>query len=126
LVLTRQGTAVSVPTVSGTSVTDARVDAISSVEEGVEVLYLLRQEIFISEGRRLIDLGIKLPVSDDEALSNENVSEGAATQPIIPSFLPAGGELDAFTVDGMQVTIQRNLNRILAQNRTASEVVPFF
>ena len=129
LVLDRKADLVTVPTVSGTSVTSAIVDAISGVDEAVEVLYLLRQEIFMAEGRRFIDLGIKIPVSDDEVLSNENIAEGSPeTQPIIPAFLPTGTEIDAITVDftTFEATIQHNLNRILSQNRTASEVVPFF
>ena len=52
-----------VPTISGTSVTAARIDAITTVDDGLYVLYLMRQEIFLAEGRRMADLGMRMPVA---------------------------------------------------------------
>ena len=115
---------VSVPTVSGTSVTEARVDAIADADEAWEVYYLMRQEVFIAEGRRLVDFGIKYPLSEDEVLINDNVDEGPATTAIVPSFID-GQPLDAFTYDinAGEATIQVNMNEVLSENRDA--VSPF-
>jgi tetratricopeptide (TPR) repeat protein len=123
LVLNRTETT-DVPSISGTSVTDAIVDDIDSADEAWEILYLLRQEIFIAEGRRMIDFGIKFPLPENESLANPNVSEGPATQPIVPSFID-GQPLDDFTYDPdtFEAVIDVNMNRVLAQNRTS--VSPF-
>lgn len=125
LVLDRTSTT-AVPTVSGTSVTSARVDAIADVDEAWETYYLMRQEIFISEGRRFVDFGIKLPLSENELLINPNVEEGPDIQPLIPSFVNEQRDvLNSFTYDieAGEATITVNMNRILSQNR--SEVSPF-
>ena len=73
LVLDRNEGNVTVPTVSGTSVTVDIVDSISDAETALEILYLMRQEIFIAEGRRMADLGIRFVTSDVEFRSNSNV-----------------------------------------------------
>ena len=135
LVLDRgEGSAlVTVPSISGTSVTEERVDDVDSVDEAVALLYLLRQEIFIAEGRRFSDLGLRMPVHQNEVIANPNVEESdSATQAFIPPFLAAiSEEIDAFTIgdvdgDGLiQVTILHDLNDLLSQNRTESYVVPF-
>ncbi|MBO6524956.1 MAG: hypothetical protein JJ971_14075 [Balneolaceae bacterium] len=80
------------------------------------MLYLLRQEIFFGEGRRMFDLGIKWPVAEREALINPNIvaSDREAT---IPAYLPPIAEFDAFTINGTEVTIQHNLNRTIATGR---------
>lgn len=131
LVLTRigAGLTVPIPTVSGTSVTEAMVDELTSVEDAVRLLYLLRQEVFFAEGRRMLDLGIRFPVTEPEVLANPNVAEGELTTGFVPVPLqPFSTQFDAFTYDAEagQVTILVDLNRVLAQNRTNSAVVPFF
>lgn len=121
--------AFDVPVVSGTHVTDAILDRVDGLENLVEMLYLLRQEIFIAEGRRMVDLGLKWPVSEREVINNPNINEGdPATTGIVPDFLPPGSEIDAFTVDAdaKQVTILHNLNRVIAQNRSSDRIAPFF
>lgn len=130
LVLTRNGTnvTVSVSTISATSVTPAIVAALKTVEDAVGVLYLLRQEIFMAEGRRMNDLGIKWPLSRVEFDANANLGSLAKQTARVPAFLPAVSAFDAYTATTAtkQAVITHNLNRVLAQNRTAPEVVPFF
>lgn len=126
LVVTRDQD-VPVPSTSGTSVTAGDVAALAGVEGAVETLYLLRQEIFIAEGRRMFDLGIRLPLSENEVLVNPNVSLGPLTTEFVPAPLqPLRTQFDDFSSEGTQVTVQVNLNRVLAQNRTDSALVPFF
>lgn len=127
LVLDRTDATVTVPEISGTSVTDADVDALATPLEALRTLYLMRQEIFIAEGRRLIDLGIRLPLSENEQISNPNVDMGPLTMASIPA--PIAGVrtlLDAFDVDGDQVTISLDVNQLLVDNRTDPALVPFF
>lgn len=128
LVLDRSQTIV-LPVISGTSITSEIVASQTTVEEALELLYLLRQEIFFGEGRRMVDLGIKWPVPRDEVLGNTNIAEDSpATQAVVPAFLPPGPEMDAFVQDNdaMEVVILHNLNRTLVENRTSDAVVPFF
>ena len=119
---------VPVPVISGTTAGGRRRGrARRTVDEALRLLYLLRQEIFIAEGRRMMDLGIKWPVPQNEILVNENIAAGdPATEPVIPSFLPAG-EMDAFTVDAAnrQVTILHDLNAVLVANKASGLVLPF-
>ncbi len=131
LVLTRNGPGltVDVPTVSGTSVTADRVDALASVDDAVRLLYLLRQEVFIAEGRRMLDLGIRFPVTEPEVLANPNVPAGEVTTGFVPAPLrPFAAQFDAFTYDAAagEVTILVDLNRVLAENRSDPALVPFF
>lgn len=119
---------VRISTISGTSVTAADIDAAALQDDLLTLIYLMRQEIFIAEGRRMTDLGIKWPVPKDEVTSNGNINEGdPATEALIPAFLPAG-ELDAFEMDETtkEATITHNLNRILVQNKASNLVLPFF
>ena len=128
LVLTRSAGNVRVPIVSGTSVTAARIDAITTVDDGLYVLYLMRQEIFLAEGRRMADLGIRLPVARTEVLANPNAVEGEAyTESQVPSFIPDEFEMDAFTYDAAAKTaiITHDMNRVLVQNKTSPFVIPF-
>lgn len=127
-VLTRTAGNVSVPIVSGTSVTPERIDAIASVDDGLYVLYLMRQEIFLAEGRRMADLGIRLPVARTEVLANPNAEEGAPyTESQVPEFIPGEFAMDAFTYDqaAKTVVIEHDMNRVLVQNKTSPFVLPF-
>jgi hypothetical protein len=127
LVINRQVPSVTVPTVSGTSYTDAEVDNIADIEFAYESLYRMRQEIFIAEGRRFTDLGLRLVVSQTEADANPNITD-ADLQPTIPSWLNSiRGEFDDFTYDvsTARATIQHNLNRLTAENRASDLVAPF-
>lgn len=120
-----------VAAVSNTSVTDAMVDNVSNAQEAWELYYLLRQEIFMAEGRRFVTFGIKAPVPFNEAQINENIDPGSPpTQAIVPSYITDaiqedGVTLDSFTYDDVagEATVDVNMNRVLANNR--SEVSPF-
>ena len=108
-----------VPTISGTSVTDTMVDDLSDETEALRVLYLLRQEIFFGEGRRMFDLGVRWPVSNVERLNNPNVTD-ADTQPVIPSYIPTPYfTMNAFEADfeTLEVTIAIDMNRVIATQR---------
>lgn len=114
-----------VPDVSGTSVTDAMVDNASGMQEIWELYYLMRQEVFMAEGRRFVTFNLKLPLPENEQLLNPDVDAGSdAVQPIIPSYIQ-GQPLDAFEWpnQGNQATVAVNMNRVLANNRT--DVSPF-
>ncbi|MGB3544179.1 hypothetical protein [Rubrivirga sp.] len=118
---------VPVPSVSGTSVTADDVAALGTVEDAVETLYLMRQEIFIAEGRRMFDLGVRFPLSENEVLVNSNVELGPLTTPFVPAPLePLRTQFDDFSTDGTRVTVSVNLNRVLSQNRSDPALVPFF
>ncbi len=133
LVLTRNGDGVTVdvPSVSGTSVTAEMVDALATVGEAVRLLYLLRQEVFIAEGRRMLDLGIRYPITEPEVLSNPNVTGDGVTTGFVPAPLrPYESQFDAFTSDALNgqvtVTILVDLNQVLAEHRSDPALVPFF
>ena len=122
-----RGASVAVPVVSGTTLARPDVDALDDEDAALRLLYLLRQEVFLAEGRRMSDLGIRWPVPQDEILVNANISDGdPATAPIVPGFLPAA-EMDAFTVDAAsrEVTILHDLNAVLVANKASSLVLPF-
>ncbi|HUE77772.1 MAG TPA: hypothetical protein VMM83_07515 [Longimicrobiales bacterium] len=128
LVLTRSGDPVEIPIVSGTSVTEAMLNAAISEEEMLYLLYLMRQEIFVLEGRRMTDLGIRFPVALDEALTNPQVDEGsAALQAQIPAFIPLDLGLDRFDYDDgdLLAVIHNDMNEVLVANRTSDAVLPF-
>lgn len=119
-----------VPSVSGTSVTETMVNNLSNMDEAWELYYLLRQEIFIAEGRRFVTLGLKLPLPENELLVNDNIDRATVEEQQIPSFIPSPpAQLDAYTYtedpgnDIFQATVEVNMNRRLANNRQA--VSPF-
>jgi len=129
LVLTRASGPVEVPTLSGTSVTQGMLDAATTVDDMLYLLYLMRQEIFVVEGRRMTDLGIRFPVALDEALTNPNVDENSpALTAQMPSFIPQNYQLDGFTYeDGATLaTILHDMNAVLVANKASAEVLPFF
>jgi hypothetical protein len=127
-VLTRSTPTVRVPIISGTSVTAARIGAITTVEDGLYVLYLMRQEIFLAEGRRQADLGIRMPVAQTEILANPRTRDGEPyTRAQVGSFIPLAFEMDAFTYDvpARTAVIRHDMNRVLVTNRTSPFVLPF-
>lgn len=124
-ILERQASTVTVPAISGTSLTPLAIDLIPTADLALEALYLMRQEIFIAEGRRMVDLGIRFPVSEVEALSNANITT-AQTTGHVPAFVK-DKNLDAFTYNAANrtVTIEVNMNRVLVANKTSPDVLPF-
>lgn len=129
LVLTRnkENPMVTVPYISGTSVDDAMIDAqaANGGDSLLELLYLMRQEIFFAEGRRVCDLGIRIPVCFREASVNPS-AEGFTTAQL-PSFIPLNQEMDRFVMDAAAktVVIKHNMNRVIVANKTSQYVVPF-
>lgn len=131
LILDRQTGMIETYPVSGTSVTEADIDAAISEDEVLYLIYKLRQEVFIAEGRRVIDLGIKLQVADFEAISNDYVQ--AIHQEVqFPSFIQ-NLNLDQYPLDNFvndtdakKITIDYDFTKMIVQNKTATEVVPFF
>lgn len=116
---------IAIPYISGTSVTQAMIDGLDNHDSALELVYLMRQEIFFAEGRRPADLGIRLPLCEAEAANTEN---GAPyTEAWIPSFVPQNYGLDDFTVndEAKTVTITHNMNRIIVENAHSKDVVPF-
>jgi hypothetical protein len=113
--------------ISSTSVTESDIDGAASVDDALELLYLMRQEIFLVEGIRLPDLGVKWPIHETEALLNPAVT-AEDREAFIPAFLPPPTVWDAFTAfpDQQLIVIEVNLNEVLVQNRTDEAVVPFF
>ncbi len=128
LVLTRPGS-VPVPTVSGTSLSADSVRALTGEEETWHAFHLARQEILFLEGRRMSDLGIRLPMMLREIDANASIDEGSpGTQVLVPGYIPQDNLMDVFTPASpynndteelvtTEVTIQVDLNRILAQER---------
>ncbi len=128
LVLSRPGV-VSTPTVSGTSLVADSIRNIAPAEQEslLHALFLARQEMLMLEGRRMTELGIRLPISQAEINTNPNIDDGdLGTEPFVPSFIPSEGELDRFSPrspyddDGNlttnEITMMWDMNRVLAQN----------
>lgn len=142
LVLERPGV-IPVPTISGTSLDPDSIRGIPVTNEDalLHALYLARQEILFLEGRRMADLGIRLPIMLREIETNPGVEAGGlGTEVVVPAYIPAAGELDAYTPvspypegtgaedvevepDVLLVDILHDLNAILVENRAA---LPFF
>lgn len=129
LVLDRQSGDVDIPSVSGTSLTATDVAAMQDDDAGLSLLYRTRQEVFIAEGIRFVDMGVKLVIDENEILLNENIAEGdSGTTPVIPSFIASVvSDLDAITYDAASgaATTVINLNDILVANKSSDQVVPF-
>lgn len=128
LVLTRSTGTVKVFSVSGTSVTTARIDAAVTADDLLYLLYLMRQEIFLAEGRRMADLGMRMPVAQTEIIANARTKDGEPyTLAVIPSFIPKAFEMDGFTYDqtAKTVTIKHDMNRVLVLNKASVDVLPF-
>lgn len=129
LVLSRPGT-VDQPVVSGTSLDADSVAALATADELWHAFHLARQEILFLEGRRMADLGIRLPMMLTEIDANPNISTGdPGTVVVVPAYLPPEDEMDLFTpvspydadenLTTTQVTITHDVNAILATNRVS-------
>ena len=135
LVLDRPADGLTIPAVSGTSLDADSVAALANAEDLWHSLWLARQEILFLEGRRLADLGIRLPMMLREIDQNPNIDEGGpGTVPVIPGYLPQtplyamdvyspvmlyeGDGPDATLLSTM-VTIGVDMNRVLAANNAS-------
>jgi hypothetical protein len=119
-------TPVTAYTVSGTKVTAADLDAATTQDELLYLLYRMRQEIFMAEGRRMTDLGIRFPVSQTEQLNNKNVKD-ADIKAQIPAYIPLERGMDDFTYDAANnlVTMKHDMNKVLVANKTSVYIFPF-
>ncbi len=127
LVLERGEGNVMVPIISGTSLVQADIDGMDA-SNALYLLYRTRQEIFISEGMRMVDMGVKFPVGQTEQLLNENINLGdGSTTAQIPAFMASAGDIDAFTYDpdNCTATITVDVTQILIDNQTSDMVLPF-
>jgi len=138
LVFERPGL-IDVPTISGTSLDADSIRTIpgANQDELLHALYLARQEILFLEGRRMSDLGIRIPVMLREIENNAGIAEGDfATEVFVPTYIPSEKQMDLYTpaepypagtaaddVDvepaTTQVTIMHDMNAILVANRTS-------
>ena len=130
LVLNRPGV-VETPTVSSTSVTEDQIDDAATEIELARLLYLMRQEVLFLEGRRLHDLGMRLPIMLREIEQNPSISPGdLGTETVIPAYIPPSNELDLYTpvdiyasndvdaaLEETEIAILHDMNRILAEDR---------
>lgn len=129
LILDRGNGNVNIPSVSGTSLTAADIASMGANDAGLELIYRTRQEIFIAEGIRFVDMGIKLVINENEILQNEAINEGdPGTVAVIPSFINSvKANLDAITFDSANnaATTNVDVTALLVQNKTSDMVVPF-
>jgi len=129
LVLDRQSGNVDVPSVSGTSLTAADIAGLTADDAGLELLYRTRQEVFIAEGLRFVDMGLKLIIDENEVLQNENITDGElGTVALIPSFIASVvNDLDAISYDATSgvATTTIDVTEILVANKASAEVLPF-
>ncbi len=127
LIFKREGATVTNYPISGTSLTEQKINSLNTIDELFHALYLMRQEIFFTEGRRMSDLGIRLPVMGRQIDANPNVHQGDyGTSVFVPNYIPQGNGLDDFTIDTSAgvVTITYDMNKILTENKAF--VSPFF
>jgi len=127
LVLTRPGS-VPVPTISGTSLSADSVRALTGEEATWHAFHLARQEIHFLEGRRMSDLGIRLPMMLREIEANPNIAMGGpGTEVVVPGYIPPSNQMDNFSpaspyddndqLTTTEVTMQVDMNRVLARER---------
>jgi tetratricopeptide (TPR) repeat protein len=131
LVLARPGV-VTVPTISGTSLRADSVAALTDPSQIRHAFWLARQEIFYAEGRRLNDLGVRLPLTARELDSSPVLERSIPEARVqVPAYIPTG-VVDRFsprspyvnktqggTLETNQITIDVDMNRILAQQKVS-------
>lgn len=132
LVVDRPADGLEVPNISATSLDADSVAGLDSGEELWHALWLARQEIMLLEGRRLADLGIKLPMMRREIDQNPNISDGGpGTVAVVPAYIPQTPRyaMDIYSpveiYDGTgsdavllvtEVTMEVDMNRVLVRN----------
>jgi hypothetical protein len=137
LVLNRPNVSIPIPPVSATSLDPAVVAGLTVMDDVWHAFHLARQEILFLEGRRMADLGIRLPITLREIEANPNINLGdLGTTVVVPSYIPFADEMDLFTpktlydgglldenqvLMGTELTINVDMNRVLTENR----VTPF-
>ena len=129
LVLYRKGGNVDVPSVSGTSYTAADLAGLSG-DALLDMIYRIRQEVFIAEGMRSVDMGITLVLSENEYLLNSNAS-ASDIEADIPTYLMAvKDQIDDITYDPAgtvprSCTSDVDITALIVANKTSNYVCPF-
>lgn len=130
LIQDRAGAETTQYIISGTSLNADSVEALPNGDPDAiwHSLWLARQEIMFLEGRRLADLGIRLPIMRREIDQNPNIDFGdLGTEPFVPGYIPPFRQMDLFTPKSPyeggtgplvtdQITIEHDMNRILVEN----------
>ena len=131
LLLHRKEGTINIPVISGTSVTETEL-ANATGDEFLEMIYLMRQEVFFAEGRRFADLGMRLPLCEVEAVKisqrNPNIDVTKYTKAYIPEYIPTEEYgMDNYVVDNVNkvITIKYNMNHEIIRNKTLDSIVPF-
>ncbi len=131
LIQDRFGATTTQYVISGTSLDADSVEALPLADTDAiwHALHLARQEILFLEGRRMADLGIRLPIMRREIDQNANITVGdPGTESFVPSWIPPFSEMDVYSpispyTDGVltttEVTIQYDMNKILTQNQVS-------
>ncbi len=126
LVLDRPNVQIPLYRISRTSLSADSVAALTDADEVWHAFHLARQEIMFLEGRRMSDLGIRLPMMLREVDANPNISaEGEGTRPFVPDHIPPNAQMDRFDpaspedAGTTEVTIRHDMNRILTANRVS-------
>ena len=135
LVVDRPADGLDVPQTSETSLDADSITGLATADELWHALWLARQEIMLLEGRRLGDLGIRLPVMKREIDLNPNIDAGdPGTAVVVPAYIPRtpryamdiyapvklyeGTGLDAELLE-TEVTMTVDMNRVLVDNRVS-------
>jgi hypothetical protein len=117
--------------ISGTSLDADSIVALPNSDPSAiwHAFHLARQEILFLEGRRMADLGIRLPIMRREIDQNDNINVGdPGTESVVPSYIPALNSMDFFSpaspYDGdvlvtTEVTIEYDMNKILTSNNVS-------
>lgn len=116
--------------ISGTSLRADSVRALTSLAEVTHAFWLARQEIHFLEGRRMSDLGIRLPITQRELDSSPVLDESSPfAKTVIPAYIPQAGRMDQFTplspyadprvgsnIASTRITIAVDMNQVLTTN----------
>lgn len=116
---------IKVYSISGTSVTAGELDSAISADQLLYLLSLIRQQVFMSEGRRMTDLGIRYPISQIEKLNNDKVGNNFS-KALIPNYIPVNLGMDDFTYNRTNnlVVIKFDMNKVLVANKNAANIFP--
>ncbi len=126
LVLARKSASVTIPSVSGTSYDGTMVAGLTG-DNMLEAIYNIRQEVFIAEGIRMMDMGLTLVVSQNEQLLNDNVTTANTLADIPPFFNAIATEIDAINYDDVArtCTLVHDVTSIIVANKASDYVCPF-
>lgn len=131
LVLHRVKGTISIPSVSGTSVKEQELGNATG-DDFLELIYLMRQEVFFAEGRRFADLGMRMPLCEVEAAkirrTYPDIEVSRYTTAVIPAYIPTEEYgMDSYEVDAENkvITIKYDMNREIVRNKALDCIVPF-